>query len=351
VDNKQVFVKDLCPGKPVRDIFVVCEARQGQARNGPFWSLVLQDSTGRVEAKIFSPASQQYPDIASGRFVLVEGQVGSFRDQTQIVVDRLHLLAAEAESLDLSQFLPMSAVRPEILLGRLEELHRQHLHYPGWRKFCKSVLGDPDIRPRLLAAPGGKAIHHAYIGGLLEHTVSVAELCLKFCDHYPGLDREILLAAATFHDLGKAWELTSGIARDYTDEGRLLGHIVLGLEILEPFLRKAGLEPDLAVHFKHILVSHHGEYAYGSPKRPKTAEALALHYADNLDAKMNTVDGVFEGTEEAAWTPFQKTMDRYLYRARPTPSPLAASGNGRSARGAEPKDAAKDDQCLLPLKA
>jgi 3'-5' exoribonuclease len=369
--EKKIFVRDLKPGAPVADVFALAEAKQGQARNGPFWSLQLQDASGRVEGKIWSPQSQAYPELKAGGLVYVEGLAGSYRDQVQISVESLRHVGGfgpgdealadgqERPEIDFSLFVPSSPERPELMLASLEALCKQHLKYPPWRSFSSRVLNDPEIRGRLLVSTGAKAMHHAYIGGLLEHTLSVAGFCMRICDQYPQLDREILLAAAVCHDLGKAWELSSGLVLDYTDEGRLLGHIIIGLEILEPFLNRAKLDPELVLHFKHIIVSHHGEYEYGSPRRPKTAEAMALHYADNLDAKMHQFAGAFGAakkgdqgaeTEDAqpgdyqpAWSPYQRSLERFLFSPKPTPRPAPTAPAKKT-----PKKEA--NQCLLPLK-
>lgn len=352
IPEKQQQVRELQPGQPVKDVFVLAQARQGQARNGPFWSLSLQDASGKVEARIWSPQSQAYESLQGGALVYVEGQAVSYKEQLQLNVDHLQTLDLDeacnaSPPVDISKLVPSSQEPAVNILERIEELCRQHLHYPPWRKLASRVLADAEIRNRLLMAVGGKAIHHAYVGGLLEHTLGVVRLCLAFCDLYPQLDREVLLTAAVFHDLGKAWELGGGLVADYTDEGRLLGHIQIGLEILEPFLRKSKLEPELIMHFKHLILSHHGEYHFGSPKRPKTAEAMALHYADNLDAKMNQFalafsdgDSAAEDGGEAGWSPYQRSLERFLYRPKPTP------GNGVAQKRGEKRD----NQCLLPLK-
>jgi 3'-5' exoribonuclease len=163
-------------------------------------------------------------------------------------------------------------------------------------------------------------------------------------DLYPQLDREILLSAAAFHDIGKAYEISAGISREYTDAGKLLGHIAIGLELLAPHLaREKDLPPELVLHFKHLLLSHHGEYEYGSPKRPKTLEALVLHMADNLDAKANTFDSAFSEEEagEGTWSGYQKALGRFLYL--PPKTPAASPRPRRTVQK-------KEDQCLLPLK-
>ena len=341
--QKNRFIADLAPGQAAADVFCLGAARLAQAKNGPFWTLTLEDVTGQIEAKIWSPAAQAYADLRPGQFVLAEGQVGTYRDRPQLNVDRLRVLLPEEFTPDLAQFVATSAESPEALIEKLAELCRVEIAHAPWRKFCAKVLTQPEFRDRLLEAPGAKSVHHGYRGGLLEHTLAVCKLVLAICDRYPALDRDTLLAAACCHDLGKAWELTAGPARDYTDAGRLLGHIVLSLELLEPLLKKSGLEPELVLHFKHILVAHHGEYEFGSPRRPKTAEAFALHFADNIDAKMNQIFGAFDTDEPGGWSPFVRTLDRYLYNPARAP---------RETAEAKPKAKEKDvAQCLLPLKA
>jgi 3'-5' exoribonuclease len=170
------------------------------------------------------------------------------------------------------------------------------------------------------------------------------------CDLYPELDREILLVAAVLHDLGKVWEFEGMLSADYTDSGRLLGHIVLGLEILEPFLVKSDLSPDLKQHLKHMIISHHGEYEFGSPKRPKTLEAMTLHYADMMDAKLKTTRSALQelGQESGRWSAYQRSLQRYLYQAESTPS-YDKTADKKSQKNKN-KKSIQEYQCLLPLK-
>lgn len=342
VIRKTHFVRDLAPGQPVADVFCIASARLAQAKNGPFWTLDLEDVSGRIEAKIWSPAAQAYDTLAAGQFVQVVGQVGSYRDRPQINIDSLRTLAPEEYTPDLADFVPSSSEPPEGLLEKLTELCRAEISHGPWRKFCAKVLSRSDFRERLLEAPGAKSVHHAYRGGLLEHTLGVCRLVLSICERYPALDRDTLLAAAVCHDLGKAWELSSGPATDYTDAGRLLGHILITFELVEPLLTKSGVEPELALHFKHILAAHHGEYAFGSPRRPKTAEAFVLHFADNIDAKMNQIFTMFDTGEPGEWSPYVRTLERYMYNPPRAPRELPEK---------TPKPKEKDAQCLLPLKA
>jgi 3'-5' exoribonuclease len=346
VSAKSVFVSELAPGLEVDDLFLLAEADSRQARNGPMWHLLLEDKTGQVPGKIFHPHSMGVAGLAPGMIVRLRGQVGVWRDLPQIVAEEVQVLDPEEDGLDPADFAAASVREPEEMMAELEALVRENIRHKPWRKLLASVLTDKDVRPRLLRAPGGKSIHHAYLGGLLEHTLAVSRLCLSFCALYPGLDRELLLAAAILHDLGKAWEYGQGPVREVTDEGRLLGHIHIGFEVLAPHLAKAkGLDPELATHLKHVILAHHGEYEFGSPRLPMTAEAMALHFADNLDAKLNSCEAALAEMPEGndpGWSTFQRSMQRYLYRARRTPG----NENGKAENGED-----RSRQCSLPLKA
>ncbi|MBT8763975.1 HD domain-containing protein [Desulfohalobiaceae bacterium Ax17] len=343
--KKKIYVQDLKQGQQIADIFVITTARLAQAKNGPYWQLSFQDKTGQIQARIWSPLSQNFPDLKPEQFVFVRGNVQLFGDTLQINVEQMEFL--DLDQVDLASFVPASKTPPEELYTQLCQLLKQELSFPAWKRLSKKIFSNPEIKEALLNAPGGKSIHHAYVGGLLEHTLSVCKICLSICDLYPGLDREILVLAAALHDLGKAFEISPGLSREYTDQGKLLGHIFLGLEILEPHLKKLGdVHPELILHLKHIIISHHGELEFGSPKRPKTHEAFVLHYADNLDAKMNTIDQALEPLgEDDSNTPYWSDYNRSL--ARPVYRPLRTPKEPNSPKNKEKRT----NRCLLPLKA
>jgi len=332
--HKKTYVRDLAEGNSISEVFALSKAQRKEAKNGPYWQLTLTDRTGNIEARIWYPQSQQFDALQPEQFVAVNGQVASFKDQLQMNINEMSVIDPREAGLDLTDFVPSSAIPPEELLQELEELLHTELTFKPWKALCKSVLHDEHIRASILSAPGAKAIHHAYAGGLLEHTLTIMRICKALSELYPQVDKEILLVATLFHDLGKAFELSHGISREYTDAGRLLGHIQIGLEVLEPFLRKTKDLPEaLAMHLKHLIVAHHGELAFGSPCLPQTVEAFILHYADNLDAKINTVHGALtapDGEEVSGWSEYHRTLGRYLYQPMRTPVPARAPG-------AEPK--------------
>ncbi|MDR0466915.1 MAG: HD domain-containing protein, partial [Deltaproteobacteria bacterium] len=282
--QKTQFIKDIGSNDEVNSLFLLGAASLLQGRNGPFWRLELKDATGTLEAKIWSPQSQEYANLAAGQFIVAQGRSSLYRDQVQVSIDRLRLLSPEETAVcDLARFLPASPRPAQEMLEELERLCCRELTHTAWKKFVLSVLRHAEVRPRLLTAPAAKSVHHAYVGGLLAHTLSVAGLALRMADHYPELDRQILLVAAVCHDLGKIWEFVGGLVNEYSDAGRLLGHTILGLEQLEPCLQKSGLDIELTRHLKHLILSHHGEHEYGAPKLPQTAAAFVLHHADNID--------------------------------------------------------------------
>jgi 3'-5' exoribonuclease len=327
--NKKIFIRELSEGQTISDIFALAQAQRKETKNGqPYWDLTLTDRTGSMAARIWSPGEARHKEPKPEQFVVVTGLVVSFKDKLQVNVTDLVLIDPAETGLAMSDFLPSSVLPPEELLSTMEALLAAELSFKPWRTLCTAILTDGRIRAALLSAPGAKTIHHAYVGGLLEHTLGVMRICRALADLYPGVDREVLLVAALCHDLGKAFELSHGISREYTDAGRLLGHIQMGLEALEPLLRKAkDLPEELAMHLKHLIVSHHGEQQFGSPCVPQTVEAFILHHADNLDAKINTVRGALtlsDGQEMAGWSDYHRTLGRYLYQPRRTPAASAA---------------------------
>ena len=343
--SKKQFIKDMRAGEEVNGLFLLASAQLLQARNGPFWRLELQDGSGSQEAKIWSPQSQAYPELAAGMFVEIAGRASLYRERLDVVIDHLRILGdEESAELDLSEFLPSAPRKPEEMHAELVELVRSVLVHPPLRKMILGILQDEELQPKLLVAAGAKSVHHAYCGGLLQHILAVCNLCMSIADRYPKLDRQILLAGAVCHDIGKLWEISSGLVPDYTDSGRMLGHIQLGLQIIEPFMAKSGLEPELGMHLRHLVLSHHGLAEYGSPKPPMTAEALVLHHADNIDAKLAQFEEALDSAavEPGRWSPYQKFLDRYLYAPIVTPTDPA----GRSRK----KSGGKETQCSLLSK-
>ena len=345
--SKTQFIDSFTVGDEVGTLFLVGAASQGQARNGPFWKLELRDATGSLEAKIWSPMSQAYAAICTGDIVEVAGRVSLYRERLEIAVDKFRILGEEERAaLDTALFMPSADRPPAELLDELKALCKKTFTHAPWKKLVLGVLADSEVTERLLVASAAKSMHHAYAGGLLEHTLGVAKLCMAFADLYPDIDRQTLLAGAVLHDIGKVWELTQGLATEYTDDGMLLGHMQLLLDYLAPRMHKSGLEDGLASHLKHLIITHHGKHEFGSAKLPATMEAMALHYADDFDAKHNQIRGALDSIAEGAtgWSGRVFGLERSLYKAPVTPhaTPEDAVKKKGSRRNARP-DALYDD--------
>jgi len=337
---KNVFIKNIQANTLVQDLFLIVSANLAQAKNGPYWQLTLQDKTGQIEARIWSPASQNYSNLTPGQIVLIKATAQSYNQQVQLNIDSLQPISPE--QIDLLEFVPSTSTPPEQLYQEIINLIDQEISFSVWQKIFKSVYTNPEIKEKLLSALGAKKIHHAYVGGLLEHTLAVCRICLSLSKLYPQVDKEILLLAASVHDLGKIYEISMDFGHEYTDPGKLLGHIFLGLEKLQPFLQPYEQDPktkDLILHLKHIILSHHGELDFGSPKQPQTIEAMLLHFADNIDAKVNSMQASIDNVSNPNnnWTEYNRALQRYVYVPNQTPTT-----NSRH----QPKE----KLCSLPLK-
>ena len=282
--------------------------------------------TGRV----WDDAENLARTFAPGDVVRVWGQVTSFKGQLQIKIDGLERL--DPREADPGRFLP-SAPRPgEEYLAELR-LIAAALGSPI-RDLCLAILDDPELARLLSRAPAAKHMHHAYVGGLAEHTLSVANLALRAAEHYPFLNRDLLVCGALLHDLGKTRELAFSPMPDYTDAGRLLGHLVMGVEMIRAHL-PADFPPGLAEEVIHLVLSHHGTAEFGAVKPPQTLEAVALNLIDDLDAKMAAVRTLLdqEAPQPGDWTGYHRLFERYFFRGgAPAEAPGAEVASGRPPR-------------------
>ncbi len=314
--GKTLFIKDLKKEGEAfifSDIFLVTQKSLLRTNAGkPYLALTLKDATGEIEGRVWD----KVPEI-SGRFkpldyALITGSVVSHLGKFQLKV--LDLKKAEEDTVEPSDFLPSSARPIEMMWKELEKLI-DSLKGDEIRKLLERIFSLPDVSMKMMAAPAGKKLHHDWVGGLLEHTLSVAEICDFLSSHYPGVDRDILIAGALLHDIGKIYELSFDRGFDYTDEGRLIGHISLGSELVSKISREDNiLGEEKEMLLKHIILSHHGEFEYGSPKRPKTIEALIVHMVENMDSKVNAFYSVIKKSEDdSVWSDYQRMFNRFLY--------------------------------------
>ena len=319
--RKGCYVVDITPNEFISGVFVITQAQQFQAKNGPFWRLSLQDASGNIDGKVWSPLAQDFSEFATGALYAVEGKSSLYKDKVELSLSSITYLPEEAlVGIDLGDFVAVSPYPVDQMVTELRELFSKNISHPPLMRFFESLMGDEGFYAKFVQAPAAKAMHHAYAGGLLEHTLSICRLSMSIADNYPHVDRQILLTGALCHDLGKIWELTSGLSIDYTDEGRLVGHISLGLERITPYMQGAGLEKEYILHIQHLILSHHGAYEFGAPRLPATAEAFILHFADNIDAKLQQVAQALDDDANGPhWSSFVRGLDRQVYQASQIP--------------------------------
>lgn len=313
---KKLFIKDIRAGDLVDDIFVLSEKTMAQKRNGNnFLNITVSDKTGNIKGVIWDRVDDISAGIASGDFVQVQGTVSEYKGILQLVVKKM--ASIPADSVNPSDFLP--ATRRDIdkmflrLLKITASMEAEHL-----KKLFEAFFNDTDFVRKFKNAPAAKKMHHAYIGGLLEHTLSMALLADRIVEHYSGVDRDLLLAGAILHDIGKIREFNYKYSIDYSDEGRLLSHIVIGIMMLDEKLEEIEEFPqDQAVLLRHMIVSHHGTREFGSPEPPKTIEAVLLNYIDEIDSKVNGIRD-FMTTEDPneSWTSYHRLLGRHFYRGK-----------------------------------
>jgi 3'-5' exoribonuclease len=316
---KKQFLKRLQEDQQVADTFVVLHKQLSAGRTGRnYLRVTLGDKTGQIETRVWEGADEMAARFEQGDLVFVNGVVTSYQGVLQIKAQYIeNLEESDADKVDWADFLPCSVHNLDEMWEELTGLLAK-VNDPNLKRLLADFTGDEKFRKRFTRATAAKMMHHAYVGGLLEHTLGCVRLADRIAPLYP-VNRDLVITGAFIHDIGKLEELSDGAGFEYTDEGRLLGHIVQGLLMLKA--RIASLEnfpADLALHLEHLLVSHHGENEWGAPKRPKTAEALILHAIDNIDAKvaaaLQAIDA--EDGPQGDWTAFVRLFDRPLYRGK-----------------------------------
>ncbi|MBW2063985.1 MAG: HD domain-containing protein [Deltaproteobacteria bacterium] len=311
--RSHVWIKDIKEEDQVEGLYLVKAKRSSLTRKGDaYLSLILADKTGEMEARVWERAREFSTLFKEGQVVHIQGYAGSYRDQVQITIASL---SVPEERVSPDFFLETSKRDPAEMLKDMRETLRP-IRQPALRTLVDRFLSDKEFMSRFKEAPAAKNFHHSYLGGLLEHTLSVCKMCSSVADHYVELDRDLLLAGGFLHDIGKVREMRYEYHIDYTDEGRLLGHIILGVIMLDQKLEGLKSFPgDMKLRLKHMIISHHGQFEFGSPKRPKFLEAYALHLVDDLDAKMNGLGRFMERDQkEGAWTEFNRLFERYFLK-------------------------------------
>ncbi len=314
MSQKKVFIKDIKEKDHVASSFLVARKDPGISKSGkPYLALRLKDSTGELEARVWDDVEALGGRFRKNDIVAVKGYAVSYQGGLQMNVSSIDIVPEGQYSI--MDMLPSSEKNHEDMVKRLDAII-EGIKDAHIKRLLKSIFEDPDIRARFMIAPAAKGMHHPYLGGLLEHVLSICGLAGLVAGHYgESINKDLLVAGAILHDMGKIYELSYEKAFDYTDEGRLLGHITIGIELVDRKIRQInGFPRELEVLIKHMLLSHHGHLEFGSPKRPKTMEAIILYYLDDLDAKVSSVKSLIEGDSTETWTPYQKLFERFIYR-------------------------------------
>ncbi|MDZ7270567.1 MAG: HD domain-containing protein [candidate division KSB1 bacterium] len=310
------LIKDLRPGEQVVDFFVLRkkELRLRRETNESYLALELGDQSGRIAATLWDNAEALCADLSVGQVIKVKGVVVEYAGRPHLKLEKVRPARAD-EVEGMEAFVPVCPKDLGELWMRLDQLV-EGITNPHLKGLLQALFGDSAFRQVFAQAPAGKLWHHNYRGGLLEHTVAVAETCAAVHHRYSHLDRDLLVTGALLHDVGKVQELKVDGFIDYSDQGRLIGHIVLGAEMVREKLRTLPNFPEeLAMRLLHLILSHQGKGEYGSPVVPMTLEAIILYYADELDSKANAFERIIGRDKEQGkkWSRYVELMDRFLY--------------------------------------
>ena len=285
--KKMKYISTLREGERISEIYLCKKKQTALTKAGkPYENVLLQDKTGTLDAKIWDVGSVGIDDFDAYDYVAITGDITCFQGNLQCSIKRVR--KAQEGEYEPKDYLPVSERNPEEMYGELMQLIAS-VKNPYLSKLLHSFFDDEAFAKQFKFHSAAKSVHHGFVGGLLEHTLGVTKNCDYFAKSYPLLNHDLLISAAIFHDIGKLKELSIFPENDYTDAGQLLGHIVIGTEWIGEEIRKIeGFPVVLANELKHCIIAHHGELEFGSPKKPALVEALALSFADNIDAKMET---------------------------------------------------------------
>ena len=313
------FISKITDGEPVDEIFALADKQLRANRNGDGYLLAdLRDKTGSLHGLLWNVSEDSLSHINAGDYVQVKGKAQLYNGNMQLIITRIDLVnQAEIDPEDFQAGTDQDVTE---LFERLQNF-LQSISDPQLRKLMQVFLSDESMMEQLRMAPAGTKAHHAYLGGLIEHIVNLMEVASRIVDLYPSVNPDLLTAGIFLHDLAKVRELGYEGTFVYTDEGQLIGHLVIGIEMLNEkiqTLEQQGehLEEETVLRLKHMIASHHGTYEFGSPKLPMTPEAIALHHLDNLDAKVNEYAAIIEAdpNKKSHWTPYNPRMDRKLFK-------------------------------------
>ncbi|QSV44526.1 3'-5' exoribonuclease YhaM family protein [Geobacter benzoatilyticus] len=311
----KVYVSSIKDRDQLESVFLVKDKIMAMAKNGkPYMTLKLMDKTGEIEGRVWDNVDELSAIFERDDFIAIRCKASVYLGKMQLVISEL--VRVPDERVQLADFLPESdrsvAEMEQELAALLASFTDPHL-----KALMDAFFGDAELMALYRIAPAAKGMHHVYLGGLLEHSLAVARLVDVIIPLYGGLNRDLLVAGALLHDVGKVREMTYQRSFDYTDEGKLLGHITIGVEMVQERIAAIpGFPAELGMLLKHMLLSHHGQYEYGSPKRPKTVEATILNYLDDLDSKINGIRTHLrkETESQSRWSSYHRLYDRYFFK-------------------------------------
>ncbi len=302
------YINTLNEGETVNETYLVRSKKSDVTKTGkPYDKLVLADKTGSVDAMIWDPNSAGIDDFDALDMININAVVNSYQGANQLNIKRARK-CGEGEY-DPADYLPVTEKNVDEMWNELKAYADgvKNIHL---KRLLESFLNDEAFAKKFKKSSAAKAVHHGFVGGLLEHTLSVTNMCNYFAGAYPMLNRDLLITVAILHDIGKTRELSDFPQNDYTDEGQLMGHIVIGAHMAMEKMDEMGDFPSkLYSEVVHCILAHHGEYEFGSPKKPALMEAVALHFADNTDAKMETMKEIFSSTADEGWLGFNRLID------------------------------------------
>jgi 3'-5' exoribonuclease len=309
----RVKIADLKPKEVIKSVFLIKYMSVNEAKDGKkYLNIVFTDGNNDLEGRSWSNAEKIDEIFSKGEFILVEGKINMFQGRKQFIMQKYDTV--DSSSLNLDDFIQKSTKDPEVMYQELLEIV-ENLTDVYIKELLQSIIKDEEISRRLKLWQAGKSIHHAYQSGLLEHILSCTKLSVSLSPHY-NVNVNYVVAGAILHDICKIYELSDGVNVEYTEEGKLVGHLVKVLEIIDRFSYRIKDFPyQVKLHLKHIMLSHHGEYEYGSPKIPQTSEAMLVHLIDNLDSKMHSFETVKRNDNNSGhWTGFVRHLDRIIFK-------------------------------------
>ena len=317
-----MFIKDIQPGRTLQETYMVSQPVLRHTSRGDLYiAMFLSDKTGKANSRIWQASEELYQSIPSEGFVRIRGKSELYQGKLQIIIN--DVVVVGSETVNLSDYMPRTEKDIDQMYRQVKDILAA-IESPDLKRLVDSFLADHELMKQFCAAPAAMSMHHAYLGGLLEHTLNMLMAAKALFPLYPKIQKDLVLTAIFVHDIAKTQELSYNICFSYTDSGQLLGHIIQGTQMITQkadilALDGTPIPQPILDSLLHIVVSHHGQYDFGSPKLPATPEAFMVSYIDNLDAKMNQTAALIENDlgDGGNWTSYQKSLETRLYRQRP----------------------------------